>query len=67
MTVDDFMNYSLDVYYQTFTIYDVNKGEEVFTGTIDDCPDNYLSAEVCTFDNIDKYSPRLTLNVTLED
>ena len=50
-----------------FTLYDVDKGEEVFTGYIDDCPDNYLEAEVCTFDVIDKNSPKLTLNVTLED
>ena len=44
MTVEDFMEYSIE----------------------DDCPDNYLEAEVCTFDVIDKNSPRLTLNVTLE-
>jgi hypothetical protein len=66
MTVEDFMEYSIDESWQTFTLYDVDKGEEVFTGNIDDCPDKYLEAEVCTFDLIDKVSPRLTLNVTLE-
>ena len=67
MTVEDFMEYSIEESFQKFTLYDVDKGEEVFTGYIDDCPDNYLEAEVCTFDVIDKNSPRLTLNVTLED
>ena len=67
MTVTDFMEYSIEESYQTFTLYDVDKGEEVFTGNIDECPDEYLEAEVCTFDVIDKDSPRLTLNVTLED
>ena len=67
MTVEDFMEYSIDESFQKFTLYDVDKGEEVFTGNIDECPDEYLEAEVCTFDIIDKDSPRLTLNVTLED
>jgi hypothetical protein len=67
MTVEDFMEYSIEERWQTFTLYDVDKGEEVFTGTIDECPDNYLEAEVGTFDVIDENSPRLTLNVTLED
>jgi hypothetical protein len=66
MTVENFMEYSIDVSWQKFTLYDVDKGEEVFTGNIDECPDEYLGAEVCTFDVIDKDSPRLTLNVTLE-
>ena len=67
MTVNDFMAYSIDVDFQKFTLYDVDKGEEVFTGNIDECPTDYLGAEVCTFDVIDKDSPRLTLNVTLEE
>ena len=66
MTVEDFMEYSIEESWQKFTLYDVDKGEEVFTGNIDECPDNYLEAEVCTFDVIDENSPRLTLNVTLE-
>jgi hypothetical protein len=66
MTVENFMEYSIDVSWQKFTLYDVDKGEEVFTGNIEECPDEYLGAEVCTFDVIDKDSPRLTLNVTLE-
>jgi hypothetical protein len=66
MTVENFMEYSIDVSWQKFTLYDVDKGEEVFTGNIEECPDEYLEAEVCTFDVIDKDSPRLTLNVTLE-
>ena len=67
LTVENFMEYSIDESWQKFTLYDVDKGEEVFTGNIDECPDEYLEAEVCTFDAIDKDSPRLTLIVTLED
>lgn len=66
MTVEDFMEYSIEESWQKFTLYDVDKGAEVFTGTIDECPDIYFEAEVCTFDVIDEHSPRLTLNVTLE-
>lgn len=66
MTVEDFMEYSIEVGYQQFTLYDVDKEEEVFTGTIDECPDEYVEAEVSTFDVIDENSPRLTLNVSLE-
>lgn len=66
MTVEDFMEYSIEENWQKFTLYDVDKGEEVFTGNIDECPDEYLGAEVCTFDVIDENLPRLTLNVTLE-
>lgn len=66
MTVEDFMEYSIEKDWQKFTLYDVDKGEEIFTGVIDECPDKYFEAEVCSFDVIDKDSPRLTLNVTLE-
>ena len=63
MTVEDFMEYSIDINFQTVHIYDVDKGEEVFVGTIDDMPDKYLYGEVCTFDVIDEDCARLTLNV----
>ena len=66
MTVEDFMEYSIEENWQKFTLYDVDKGEEVFTGNIDECPDEYFEAEVCSFDVIDENSPRLTLNVSRE-
>lgn len=66
MTVFGFMKYSIDVGWQNFTIYDVDKGTDVFTGTLDECPEQYEEAEICSFDVIDENSPRLTLNVTLE-
>ena len=65
MTVEDFMEYSIDEDFQKFHIYDVDKGEEVFEGYIDEVPELYLKAEVCTFDVIDEDSPRLTLNVEI--
>ena len=67
MTVEDFMEYSIDESFQKFTLYDVDKGEEVFTGNIDEMPDKYFDAEVCTFDIIDETSPRLTLNVEVSE
>ena len=66
MTVRDFMEYSIEVGFQRFTLYDVDEGEEIFTENIDECPDEYLEAEVCTFDVINEDSPCLTLNVTFE-
>lgn len=66
MTVEDFMEYSIEADWQKFTLYDVDTGDKVFTGTIDECPYTYFEAEVCSFDVIDENSPRLTLNVTLE-
>lgn len=67
MTVRDFMEYSIDESFQKFTLYDVDKGEEVFTGNIDEMPDKYFDAEVCTFDIIDEYSPKLTLNIEVSE
>lgn len=63
MTVEDFMEYSIEKDWQKFTLYDVDWAEEVFTGNIDECPDEYFEAEVDSFDVIDENSPRLTLNV----
>ncbi len=65
MTIQDFMEYSIDMDFQKLHIYDVDKGKEVFEGYIDDIPDLYFEAEVCTFDIIDDNSPRLTLNVEI--
>ena len=67
MTVEDFMEYSIDIDFQTVHIYDVDKGEEVFVGTVNDMPDKYIEAEVCTFDIVDDTSPRLTLNVEVSE
>lgn len=67
MKVFEFMKYSIDVYWQEFTIYDADKGKDVFTGTLDECPDKYIEAEVCTFDIVDDTSPRLTLNVEVSE
>lgn len=66
MTVLEFMKYSIDGYFQEFTIYDADKGEDVFTGTLDECPEQYKQAEICSFNTINECSPKLTLNVTLE-
>lgn len=67
MTVSDFMSYSIDEDWQTFTIYDVDKGEEVFTGILDDCPEEYLYAEIGSFDLISADYPCLVFNVSIED
>ena len=67
MTVEDFLEYSIEESWQKFTLYDVDKGETVFMGHIDEMPDKYFDAEVCTFDIIDETSPRLTLNVEVSE
>ena len=63
----DFMKYSIDMGFQTVHIYDTDKGEEVFVGVMDEMPDTYITAEVCSFDVIDKHSPILTLNVEVDE
>ena len=53
------------VYRKERQLTTIDKGEEVFEGYIDEVPELYLEAEVCTFDVIDKNSPQLTLNVEI--
>jgi hypothetical protein len=63
ITVEDFMDLSVDASWQTIHIYDNDKGEEVFVGTINDMPDKYRYGDIGSFDIIDTDCPRLTLNV----
>ena len=67
MTVDEFMDYSIDKGWQEVHIYDTNLEEEKFVGTVDEMPDKYLYGEIDTFDVINKESPILTLNVIPDD
>lgn len=66
MTIRDFLGYSTEERFQKFTIYDLNTGLEVFTGTKDDCLDDYLDTEVESIDLMDEFSPRLTFNVCID-
>ena len=63
MTVDELMDLSIDANWQTVRIYDVDLGETVFEGTIDEMPDKYRYGEIGSFDIIDEHSPYFTLNV----
>ena len=67
MTVDEFINMCIDADSQEFTIYDSDKEKNVFTGYLDDCPDDYrYSANVDSFDTL--YGDNgLTLNVFFDD
>ena len=66
MTIRDFLGYSTEKRFQKFTIYDLNENLEVFTGTKDDCLDDYLDTEVESIDLMDEFSPRLTFNVCID-
>ena len=63
MTVEDFMDLSIDANWQTIHIYDNDLSKEAFVGTIEEMPDKYRYGIVGSFDVIDEDSPRLTFNV----
>ena len=48
MTIRDFMDWCMDPEAQEFNIYDLDTGEVVFVGTVEDCPD--LDTEFMTWD-----------------
>jgi hypothetical protein len=66
MTIRDFLGYSTEERYQKFTIYDIDAGLEIFTGTKDECIDDYLDTEVESFDLIDEFSSGITFNVCID-
>lgn len=51
MTIRDLIEMFIDDRFQKFSIYDVKKEDVVFTGYLDDMPDKYEYAEICTIDN----------------
>lgn len=66
MTVEDFMDLSVDETIQEVTLYSVELGKNIFTGFYDDMTDAMLEAEVSSFDVIDKHCPKLILNIEFE-
>lgn len=64
IAVYDFMNLCIDDD-QIYTIYDFNKGDVVFTGTIRELPDELDNYNVVSFDSItnDKI---ITINIDSE-
>lgn len=65
MTIRDLIEMFIDDRFQKFSIYDVKKEDVVFTGYLDDMPDKYEYAEICTIDNLSKGTNILTINVDM--
>lgn len=62
-TVSSLTDLFIETTNQTVAIWDCGKDEEVFSGTIDDIPEDLQYLEVQSIDNIEKNSDVFTINV----
>ena len=72
MTIRDIMEMFIDPDSQQFELWDNDKNEVVFTGFLNDLPEEFDTAEVTSIDNL--YSNRdntekgiITLNICYDD
>ena len=72
MTIRDIMEMFIDPDNQQFELWDNDKNEVVFTGFLNDLPEEFDTAEVTSIDNL--YSNRdntekgiITLNICYDD
>ena len=65
MCVLDFMELFVDSGYQEFEVFNTDQGEVVFSGYLEDLPDELQFEEVISIDNIcSKYcGDKITLNI----
>lgn len=66
MTIEEVVELFIDNDDQIFTIYDCEKGDNIFTGTLDelDDVDTYLRyKEIGSIDNIRPDSPKVVFNI----
>ena len=62
-TVSDLTELFVEPSIQTVAIWDCDKEEEVFRGTVDDIPEDLQGLEVQSIDDIEKNSDVFTINV----
>ena len=62
MTIQDLLYYCYDEGLLTVEIYSIDRGETVWTGNGYDVPDEYMDAELCSFD-VPSKPDYLTLNI----
>ena len=64
MYVEEFLELSVDTYFQKVSLYDTEKDTTIFHGTAEDAIDKFGEYEIGSFDLIEKNSPNLVLNVS---
>ena len=62
-SVYDFLNHFCDKNDQEVAIFDCNKGEEIYRGTLDGMPSDIQDLEVLSIDTLHEATKVLTLNV----
>lgn len=68
MTIRDLIEMFIDPDSQRFELWDNDKEQVVFTGFIDDLPEEYDTAEVTSIDNLEQGNNGIiTLNVCIEE
>ena len=62
-TVYDILDHFCDPYDQQVAIFDINKGEEIYRGTLDEMPSDIQDLEVLSIDTLHEATQVLTFNV----
>jgi hypothetical protein len=66
ITVYDFMDLCIGNF-QIYKLYDISIDQIIWSGCIDDLPDEYANLEVTSFDELTGYSKEITLNINTEE
>ena len=63
MTVDELTS----IFTETSDLFDLNSGEELYKGTADDVPYQYLYCEVQSIDTLFTETKTITINIDLSE
>ena len=67
MTVDDLTSIFTETSDQEIVLFDLNSGEELYNGTADDVPYQYLYCEVQSIDTLFTETKTITINIDLSE
>ena len=62
MSVYDFLDLCVDSSFLTVDIYDINSGKVAYSGNVDNIPDDYLYADVWSWD-VPTVVDKITINI----
>ena len=65
ITVYEFMTMFVEEDTQKFRLWDINKEEIIFVGTLNDLNENLYDVVVTSIDNLTENSNRITLNIEM--